>query len=62
MRTEIRDNHGRVIGYIEGNRAYDKHSRFLGRYDESQDRTCNDLDQVVGYGNQLSRLVIEAVS
>ncbi len=61
MRTIIKGNRGQPLGYIneEGNRRtlFDNAGAMLGWYNANQDKTFDRQNRMVGFGDQLTRLL-----
>jgi YD repeat-containing protein len=61
MRTIVKDARGATLGYIneDGSRKtlYDTAGAMLGWYNEGQNRTYDRNGVMIGYGDQLTRLL-----
>lgn len=60
-RHDLRDRHGRLVGYVEERNCRlegrDASGRFRGYYERTTDQTRDDSGRLVGTGNLLSSLI-----
>ena len=62
MKNYIKDSSGRILGWIQDNgsieSAYDKHGRYLGKYDSRVNKTYDISGRLLSTGNTLSALIV----
>ena len=57
FKKNIRTAYGRLVGWIDNNKAYTDSGRYLGYYDRSKDATFSPSGKLLAQGDILSALV-----